>query len=412
MDGTDGGWQRLGTGLDARGRGGSLAALGAMAGALPFVIHVASASSMTADRIVVASTYRDWAAVSGGAVALACALAAIGVAVRARATPPRVTDSTGAAVSAAPIVMAGLLVAALGGYQLARGFGVFEPPARLPIAAPPAPVAPDAPPAASSCASGDACFDLGEKLGDSADGAAAFQRACDFGLASGCYNAGLAWNDARGVARDAARALALFQKACNLGDGNACANASVFYLDGDGVAKDVARGGALAAAGCDRDSGLACKNLAAIYQDGDGVGVDETRAVKLMMQACELDDSADVADACDAAGVALVKGRGVKADAVAAIAYFTRACDCAARYCFNLAVAYDRGLGGERDAGKARELYRRACDADDATACNNLGDLFNRGIGGGKDPAAAQQLFERACRGGAEIGCKNAKQMR
>lgn len=84
---------------------------GAIAALTPFVISSASSSTVTVNGKVVESTYRDWFAIFGGGVALACALAAIWFVHREGRTPK--------------VLGAIAAVAAVGGYQVARGFGAI-----------------------------------------------------------------------------------------------------------------------------------------------------------------------------------------------------------------------------------------------------------------------------------------------
>src|SRR5258705_10659198 len=84
--------------------------LGAIAGAVPFIISSTSTSSTTVNGVVTSFTYRDNVALAGGAVAAVCGLIAVALAVKNKGGAARI----GAA----------LAVLALGGYQVARGLGV------------------------------------------------------------------------------------------------------------------------------------------------------------------------------------------------------------------------------------------------------------------------------------------------
>jgi hypothetical protein len=57
---------------------------------------------------------------------------------------------------------------------------------------------------------------------DGAKAAALFTRACDLGVGEGCFNLGLCYQNAFGVANDEVKAAALFTKACGLGIAPAC----------------------------------------------------------------------------------------------------------------------------------------------------------------------------------------------
>jgi len=91
----------------ASGGTGSLVA-GAIAGVVPFMIHVTSSSVVTHNGEIVESSYRDWVAIGGGAIALVCGAIAV-VAARAAGGGSRLA--------------LGALVVLLGAYQVVRGFG-------------------------------------------------------------------------------------------------------------------------------------------------------------------------------------------------------------------------------------------------------------------------------------------------
>lgn len=86
--------------------------VGFCAAGLPFLLSTATSSSSTVNGEVVAFVYRDWTAVGGGAVALVCGVISL-LLLRRRTTnkPVRIA------------IAVGLL--ALGGFHVARGFGVM-----------------------------------------------------------------------------------------------------------------------------------------------------------------------------------------------------------------------------------------------------------------------------------------------
>ena len=364
---------------------------GGIAGLVPFVLTVTTTKIATTNGHSVV-TFRDWAAVGGGAVAALCGLVAIALAARTRA---------------ASTIGLGVVVLALGGLQLGRGFGAIGGPGgdtastEAPAFAVPAPTAPTAPDEPATCPDKDHCFDLGDALaakGDKAAAAIAYRRSCDLGIPSGCNNAAIA------LGSTSPEAMALFARACDGGVYLTCG-----ALAGDAVvAKDYPRAKLLGERACDHDDPRGCANLGVLYQDGLGVPVDKARSVGLFAKACDKGDK-DQADACNGAGVALVQGDGVAKDVPRAMAYFETACTRAARWCYSLGVSTATGQGVAKDEAKARGLYTKACDAGSLIACNNLGDMLNRGLGGAKDKAAATALFKKACDGGVELGCSNLK---
>src|SRR5207302_426220 len=123
----------------------------------------------------------------------------------------------------------------------------------------PAPAKPIEP---ADCPDASTCFDLGDKLekSDPKGSLAAYTRACGFAQKSGCYNAGVAWNEGRTGGKDPAKAFALFHRACELSDAAGCGNEGVDYIQGEGVAKDLARGVVLTQRACELHDANGCKN--------------------------------------------------------------------------------------------------------------------------------------------------------
>jgi hypothetical protein len=55
------------------------------------------------------------------------------------------------------------------------------------------------------------------------------EKACDGGIAHGCYRLGVAFDGGEGVKQDPARAVALFQQACDGGDAQGCKNLGIVH---------------------------------------------------------------------------------------------------------------------------------------------------------------------------------------
>ncbi len=85
---------------------------GAVAGAVPFLVHAATISSTSVNGVVTSFVYRDWIAVICGVVAIPIGLMALWL---GRSSLIRMQA-----------IAAGIAIALLGGYQIAHGFGVFE----------------------------------------------------------------------------------------------------------------------------------------------------------------------------------------------------------------------------------------------------------------------------------------------
>ena len=90
---------------------GPLVIAALVAGCAPFFFHITSSSSVTENGVVTQAVYRDWAAITGGALAAVLGLAAVASALK------------GPSPKQKPIAFAvGIL--GLGFPQLVRGFGL------------------------------------------------------------------------------------------------------------------------------------------------------------------------------------------------------------------------------------------------------------------------------------------------
>jgi TPR repeat protein len=398
--------------------GSTVVIAGAISGALPLMISYSSSSHHTVNGAIVDAYYRDWIAIGGGGIAAVLGLAAIAMALRTRPRPLMIASAAA--------------VLALGGYQIARGFGAFAPGASgetriaedvAHTTTPDTAVVPAAPDPAT-CPDKDACDNVAATLEntDPRGALAAYTRACALGEKYACITAAEFWDDGRAGTEDPTRALALRQKGCELGSGDGCTDAGVAHLNGAGTTKDAERGRALMLEGCELGSKIGCKNLAYTYLEGDGVPPDPTRAFALAVKACDEGTGVDqsvaywVGLACTMAADALREGHGARKDRKraddydrAAIPWYESACEGNRKRCYHLALSFDAGRGVPRNQKRAREIYRAACEADNASACNNLGVMLNRGQGGTRNVAMARELFDKACQGGEEVGCTNFK---
>lgn len=378
--------------------------VGVIAGLLPFVASASKASYSTVNGEVVDLKYSDIVAQAGGAVAVLCGLIALAMVVKAKKPP---------------MIAAAVAVMALGGFQLARGFGAFYKPDvgggglgrdRGPIAYDPPPLVKN-PIDPSTCASQDECDNVNAALKKKLDAAGALianERSCNFGAAYACEEA--AAERVGGPRKDFAKALGLFAKGCELKSGESCNGLAVMYLEGQGTAKDPAKALAMLEAACAVKYALGCKNLAVVHHQGLGVPIDLAKSFEYAKQSCAIDswdkgDAKALAYACDLAGNSLLKGRGVAEDKVAAMEHYVRACARSPFFCFNLAAGLEEG--GKPDLARARELYKASCDDGNTDSCNNLGMMLYKGEGGPKDLEGAKPLWKRACDDGVELACKN-----
>ena len=95
--------------LSIRSTDKTLTIIGAIAGIVPFFIHITSSSSVSENGQVISATYRDNVALAGGVVAVLCGLAAAAIARKA----------AGSRIGIA------IAVLALGAYQIAHGLGAI-----------------------------------------------------------------------------------------------------------------------------------------------------------------------------------------------------------------------------------------------------------------------------------------------
>jgi TPR repeat protein len=161
---------------------------------------------------------------------------------------------------------------------------------------------------------------------------ALWTRACEGGLADGCYNLGVAFR--KGVAGPPAlpAAVAAWEQGCRLDGLRACAELGTALMAGNGVQADDARARLLLTGACDKGHWPACHNL----------------------------------------GV-LLSGAG---EHPAALAALTKACDHDfASSCVNLGAMHSMGRGTPNDQAKAAEIWRKACRLGSTKACGAVKDL-------------------------------------
>ena len=150
---------------------------------------------------------------------------------------------------------------------------------------------------------GEGCYRLGLALGNTPEGAAAYEQACDAGNSFACTNLGYIAQNGEGMRADLDLAARLYKRGC---DGSSCSarndlgclNLGRLYRDGIGVKEDAERALALFRLVCDYGSeaaGRACFNVAAYYEDHNY----EPHAIAFYQRACDKKD----AEACERLGV-------------------------------------------------------------------------------------------------------------
>ena len=141
-------------------------------------------------------------------------------------------------------------------------------------------------------------------------------------------------------------------------------------------------------------------NLGQFYKNGVGVEADAVAAVAWYTRAAEAGDT----DAQYNLGLCYLKGEGVAADAAAAAKWYVRAAEAGYVYAqFNLGNFYRDGKGVAVDAAAAVKWYTRAADAGNIKAMNSLAMCYEEGAGVAVDFAKAIALFTRAAEAGNTI---------
>lgn len=142
---------------------------------------------------------------------------------------------------------------------------------------------------------GEGCYRLGLALGNTPEGAAAYEQACDAGNSFACTNLGYIAQNGEGMRADLDLAARLYKRGC---DGSSCSprndlgclNLGRLYRDGIGVKQDAERALDLFRLVCDYGSeaaGRACFNVAAYYEDRN----DAPQAIAFYQRACDKKDA-------------------------------------------------------------------------------------------------------------------------
>ena len=114
-----------------------------------------------------------------------------------------------------------------------------------------------------------------------------YEKACNNGIASACYNLALDNFEGQGVEQNYQKALELFTKACDMGHVSACRNLAIMYAFGKGANKNYNKAASLYKKLCNTDDAHGCYALATMYEAGIGVEQDIGKALWLYKKACD-----------------------------------------------------------------------------------------------------------------------------
>ncbi len=191
--------------------------------------------------------------------------------------------------------------------------------------------------------------------------------ACPEGEPSGvgCDALATIYRDGVGVQRDRTLAVRYYDRACNEGVATACWNRGTLLLEGVGVKRDdVAALGDLEAA-CQGGLARGCMDAAALLERGTAdIAKDVGRASRLYTAACQ------GGDAMGCLGAGRILETTAQPDfAAARTAYAAAIAAGNVESHRHLARLLWEGLGGKRDKGAAREHTANACQAGDLLSC-------------------------------------------
>lgn len=236
---------------------------------------------------------------------------------------------------------------------------------------------------AKACRDGDgaACTALAQARGQAID---LLQRACELGDGPGCYLLALKLGNTKEGA-------AAYEQACEAGNSLACTNLGFIYERGEGVPKELGEAVRLYKLGCRGSScaapnNLGCVNLGRFYRDGIGVTADPRRALELFRDVCNREpvddeDAGHIARSCSLAGTLMLFAKELPHDQSRGLALLERGCTGDDTFgCYNLAVLYDNGQGVPLDQSRAAGYYKHSCNHGDTEACERLAVLIKNGI--------------------------------
>jgi TPR repeat protein len=201
-----------------------------------------------------------------------------------------------------------------------------------------------------------------------------------------------------GVEKDEKRGLFLIRKAAEAGSSGAMTILGEFADRGVGQEPDPRTAAFWYQRAAAEKDPLGCMGLAQLYDRGvPGLVKDEGRATALVLDAVKLGEPL----AMNEMGIRYQHGRGVVADSVAAVGWFSLAAQhdlAAAR--INLGNCYESGNGCVKDYNRAGANYAAAAKQGHPVGQFLLASLFERGLGGEVNKLSAYVNYHRSASGG------------
>ena len=147
---------------------------------------------------------------------------------------------------------------------------------------------------------------------------------CDKKHDHSCNELGLMYHFGRGgLTQNRSQALRLFEKACNFGNGVSCGNAGNAYKNGWGTAKNQFSAGSRYKKGCSLGHAHSCNEFGIMYHFGRGYSQNRVEALTLFTKACNLGNKVS----CSNVGNAYKNGWGTRRDTYQAKRWYKKACD-------------------------------------------------------------------------------------
>jgi TPR repeat protein len=95
-----------------------------------------------------------------------------------------------------------------------------------------------------------------------------FEKACDGGYATGCYNLGVLYANGQGVNQNYQKAAKLYNKACDGGNATGCNNLGLSYKYGQGVRQNITTAKEFFGKACDGGNQKGCDNYRILNEQG------------------------------------------------------------------------------------------------------------------------------------------------